>query len=489
MNFDFHIHSDYSYDSDSKIEDIVKEAKKKGLNGIAITDHETIKGALEAININHDPEFQIIIGSEIKTEYGDIIGLFLKDEISSRNFIEVIHEIKNQDGIVVLPHPYRGTKIQNIINNELLEHIDLIETFNSRTGRYDNFYAEELAQKYNKPTIGGSDAHCLSEIGLVSIKCDLDTDLKEQLLDNKCQIKKTNLSYSYQIAHSRYIKEKKKNKTISALKERLKEQFLYFFRVEQDFFIPEVIPNDKLQNKLDQHIKYYNSWIWRYQHRQRIDNVISLLPSFNVNNNSKVLEVGCGRGPYTNILANLSSSVCAIEYSTREIKEAKKYIEQSGLIDNVTLIIADAQFLPFKNDTFNFVLCSEVLEHLNQPKTGVSEIYRVLIPGNKALISMPNLISYFWMKNRIQVEIKNKIFRKKIPIDPHVSYPYWRIINLIKTSNFKIKVLNGTHLFSGGLIFGYLIQNHPMCVKYLNKLEKKFKKGFLFSFFFVKIEK
>ena len=105
--FDFHIHSKFSYDSLLSPKRIVRVAKKRGLDGIAITDHDTIKGALEASKFNDS--IYVIIGSEIRTEKGDVIGLFLNEEITSKYFDEVVDEIKSQGGLVVLPHPYKKT--------------------------------------------------------------------------------------------------------------------------------------------------------------------------------------------------------------------------------------------------------------------------------------------------------------------------------------------------------------------------------------------
>lgn len=131
------------------------------MNGIAITDHDTIKGALEAKNINNDPNFVVIVGCEILTNIGDIIGLFLNKEIKSRDYELVIKEIKDQDGIVVLPHPYRGHEL----NSKLIENVDIIEVFNSRNNENENRKALKLAEKYNKPIVAGSDAHFSVEIG------------------------------------------------------------------------------------------------------------------------------------------------------------------------------------------------------------------------------------------------------------------------------------------------------------------------------------
>ena len=161
--FDFHIHSKYSLDSLLQPGRILNLAKREKLNGIAITDHNTIRGGVQAKKYNVDSNFLVIIGSEIRTGVGDVIGLFLNEEIKSRNVLEVVDEIRAQDGIVVIPHPFRGHKIYELRN--ILNEIDLVEIFNSRNNPVQNFKASEFALANNKPFVGGSDAHFGSEIG------------------------------------------------------------------------------------------------------------------------------------------------------------------------------------------------------------------------------------------------------------------------------------------------------------------------------------
>jgi len=140
---------------------LIKVAKKRGISGIAITDHNTIKGGVITSSIS-PPEFHVIIGSEISTEIGDIIGLFLQEEIEHKNSLEVIDEIKAQDGIAVLPHPFRGHKN---LPEEVLKKVDLIEAFNGRCSPSENERARKLAHEYKKAQVAGSDAHVLLQLG------------------------------------------------------------------------------------------------------------------------------------------------------------------------------------------------------------------------------------------------------------------------------------------------------------------------------------
>jgi predicted metal-dependent phosphoesterase TrpH len=146
------------------LQEILREAKNKELQGIAITDHNTIEGALKVQKLNRDPELTVIIGAELKTEVGEIIGIFLKDRIFSKKIRDVIDEIHSQGGLAILPHPY---KYKSTISSDksILEKIDFIESFNSRCTGEQNRKAQQLARSLNKPGVAGSDAHFLQEIG------------------------------------------------------------------------------------------------------------------------------------------------------------------------------------------------------------------------------------------------------------------------------------------------------------------------------------
>jgi len=169
MKVDLHIHSKYSYDSIMKPELIIQWAKIKKLSVISITDHNSMdvyKRELKKEYLDRargEYNVTIIKGAEIKTNFGDVIGLFLQEKISPGDFFEVIDKIKAQDGLILLPHPYR----RNVDPENLIQYVDLVEVLNGRSSEYENKKAMELARKYEKPAISGSDAHIYWEIGKV----------------------------------------------------------------------------------------------------------------------------------------------------------------------------------------------------------------------------------------------------------------------------------------------------------------------------------
>jgi predicted metal-dependent phosphoesterase TrpH len=193
LKFDLHIHSKHSYDSFLNPEKIIKIAKRNGLDGIAITDHNTIKGGIEALKVNDEEEFQVIVGAEIKTEYDDIIGLFLNEEIRTRRFEEVIEEIKSNGGLSVLPHPYRKYKFPE----EIVDKVDIVEAFNSRSKKEGNEMAYELAKKFKKPMTAGSDAHLGFEIGRG--RTIVNSEVKEALKNGETEIE--GKESNYYLAH------------------------------------------------------------------------------------------------------------------------------------------------------------------------------------------------------------------------------------------------------------------------------------------------
>jgi predicted metal-dependent phosphoesterase TrpH len=165
--YDLHMHSYYSKCSKNSPEDILKYAKKAGLDGIAITDHHTMKAYPILKKLNKDKNFEIIPGEEIKTQFGDVVALYISKEIKTKDFFQVVKEIKAQGGIAIIPHPFRPIpwlkfkypfeKVKGII--------DGIETFNSRNTTFANERAKAVAEKLGFAQTGSSDAHSLFDIG------------------------------------------------------------------------------------------------------------------------------------------------------------------------------------------------------------------------------------------------------------------------------------------------------------------------------------
>jgi hypothetical protein len=168
MFLDLHVHTRFSPDSVSSPDRLLDVAKRRGLHGLAITDHESIRGALVTRDRNRDPDFHVIVGCEVATEAGDIIGLFLTDEIRSRVALEVISEIHEQGGLALLPHPFQRRPPPESV----AAAVDLVEVFNARSSPESNRRAQELAGRLGKPAICASDAHFVSDVGTCRVFVD-----------------------------------------------------------------------------------------------------------------------------------------------------------------------------------------------------------------------------------------------------------------------------------------------------------------------------
>ncbi|NIQ07313.1 MAG: PHP domain-containing protein [Candidatus Korarchaeota archaeon] len=183
--YDLHVHSKFSYDGAMDPKEIIKIAKKRGLDGVAITDHDTIKGGVKAKEFETE-EFKVIVGAEIKTRRGEILGLFLRKEIASRDPNEVAEKIRSQNGVVVIPHPFdtfRRGKFSP--KEEDVDLIDCIEGFNARCiFQGANEKAMNFAREHRLGVTAGSDAHLKSEVGNGGIRTHED-NIKNAILQGK----------------------------------------------------------------------------------------------------------------------------------------------------------------------------------------------------------------------------------------------------------------------------------------------------------------
>lgn len=181
MKIDCHCHTIYSkhwfwgYDSMNKPRELIKAAIKKGLNGLAVTDHNNVKGSLVAKKIARSFKgFKIITGSEIKTLEGEIIGLGIKKDVPKALSIEeTIEKIHDLGGIAVAPHPFGSYILRQCLRGKAVK-ADAIEVYNASLMKPANTKALELANRFKKPKTAGSDAHGLREVGNGAIECSGD---------------------------------------------------------------------------------------------------------------------------------------------------------------------------------------------------------------------------------------------------------------------------------------------------------------------------
>ncbi len=167
LKADLHIHTEYSMDCSTSLKKIINRCLEIGINCIAIADHGTAEGALKMQSL---APFKVIVAEEILTPHGEIMGMFLKETIPSGLSVEqTISQIRAQDGLVSIPHPFdmlRGFKLDGRELEALVDQIDTIEVFNAREPfRKPSARAQAFVQKYGIPGTVGSDAHTIGEIG------------------------------------------------------------------------------------------------------------------------------------------------------------------------------------------------------------------------------------------------------------------------------------------------------------------------------------
>jgi len=214
VKLDLHVHTAYSHDAGLRPEQVVKEALRRGLSGVAVTDHGTVKGGL-AVKKLSPPGFMVIPGVEVKTTKGDLLVLFVEDEVRPGEPLEVVDRARELGGLVVLPHPFdhaRRSTLKEV--EELARRVDAVEAFNSRCLSIEsNFKAQRLAKELGKPVTAGSDAHFALELGRAYTLVEANglEEAKEAILKGRAVIK-GELSPPYVHLMSRMVKEARRIK-------------------------------------------------------------------------------------------------------------------------------------------------------------------------------------------------------------------------------------------------------------------------------------
>ena len=172
---DLHMHTSWSHDCSVEVDDLLDHAEAEGIGAIAVTDHNVLGGALEAVEKAAGRDLIVIPGEEVKTDgQGEVIGLFLSEEIPrGLPFADTVEAIRAQGGLVYMPHPF--DRMHAIPDAETLQRhlaeIDVFEVYNARLlfeGYNDE--AVRFARKYNLTPGAGSDAHVLQGVGTGALR-------------------------------------------------------------------------------------------------------------------------------------------------------------------------------------------------------------------------------------------------------------------------------------------------------------------------------
>ena len=189
VRVDMHSHTLHSGDSTTTIDEIVEAVQLAGIDVLCVTDHNAIGGAKQLADILEREEIcRVIVGSEVKTQTGEVIGLFLNGRIPfGAHAVETAQAIRKQGGLVYVPHPFDAMR-RNLSETSLLELasmslIDAVETFNAKTSLQSlNARAVAFAEQHDLAGGVGSDAHVPLAIGAACIDMP-DFDGPQDFLD------------------------------------------------------------------------------------------------------------------------------------------------------------------------------------------------------------------------------------------------------------------------------------------------------------------
>ncbi len=175
---DLHLHTIYSYDGTATVPAVLRRAREVGLDVIAITDHDEIKGALEALKLAPRYGVDVIPGIEITTAEGDLLALFVTEKIEAGlSLVETVLKVRELGGVCIAPHPSAGGMgmkslsvsaiVRALRNPKVAETLIGIEAYNATAlDRVNIAAARLLTSRLNLASVGNSDAHVLDAIGL-----------------------------------------------------------------------------------------------------------------------------------------------------------------------------------------------------------------------------------------------------------------------------------------------------------------------------------
>jgi predicted metal-dependent phosphoesterase TrpH len=175
---DLHVHtSKGSSCSSADVDALIEEAKRIGLDGICLTDHNHVWQPEALEELRHRHGFLILGGNEITTDQGDILVFGLDKDIRGIIRLEKLKEEVGQAGaIMIAAHPFRGflvfdtaqlgLTLEKASERRLFKWVDAIEVMNSKVTKEENDFAARVAEGLGMPGTGGSDAHDVKEVGL-----------------------------------------------------------------------------------------------------------------------------------------------------------------------------------------------------------------------------------------------------------------------------------------------------------------------------------
>ncbi len=423
IKVELHTHTNYSYDSDTSFDQIIKKCKQEKIYALGVSDHNEIEGALRLSKL---APFKIIVGQEILTQQGEVIGFFLTKFIKAGQSIkETIKQIKRQGGIVYLPHPFDKTTRKTAVTSDgldqIIKEVDIVEVHNGRTiyGK-DNKKSLEYAKKHKKTFAVGSDSHTVFEFGrnylLMDQFSDAQSFLKSMrtaklqkaqvipwvfLLTKLARFRKRNFppkskigvlpsgiecdvcgSKKYTIQHKKSGRAKTK----------------YFISDDSYGVHPQIVkcvdcnliycyPREN-KNTIVKRYKQFIDETYEKERPARKQNQVKIIANIEklLNRKGKVLDIGAATGAFLEAAKEVGWKTFGIEPSKWAVEYAKKNF-------NLTIAQGTLEKAKFKPASFDAITLIDVIEHVDSPRQLLLEVKKLLSQDGVVVLVTPNIQS------------------------------------------------------------------------------------------------
>lgn len=239
---------------------------------------------------------------------------------------------------------------------------------------------------------------------------------------------------------------------------------------------------DDLQFFLDEVYGYQNDIATKVFHRMRLNLFYSLMQKLikkkKITVFDSALDIGCNSGYYSKMISDLGfKKVTGIDISDA-VDNANSLFSDDIKGQEIKFFNANAEDFE-SGEKYNFILCTEVIEHTINPTKVVENINNLLTTGGIAIITLPNVISFPYLKLILSCFIKRKKMNEDLKA--HISYPFYKSRKLFKNSNIKIIYSTGTNLFFSGAFLKYWYKSAFFGV--INKLNQFLSGLFPFKYF------
>jgi SAM-dependent methyltransferase len=249
---------------------------------------------------------------------------------------------------------------------------------------------------------------------------------------------------------------------------------------------------EDLQIKLNQLYNYKDNLSTKVMHRNRINLFCTLMEELikhnAVDSFQTAIDIGCNAGAYAKIISDFGFRyVVGIDVVDEMIDKANDFFAFSEDERTLEFKVLNAEDLD-PNKKFDFVLCTEVIEHVENPTTVIEKIQSILTPKGVGIVSLPNRISlpYFLLS------LTRKMGRKRYDhiLQQHLNYPFYRSIRLFKGNNIRVVKTSGTNLLLGGILLRVLYKTPAFAtVNRINfQLSRLWPLKFFTQFFFIVIK-